>query len=110
MLPIERKNTILSRLMAEGKVIVSDLALEFDVTEETIRRDLDKLEKEGLAKKTYGGAVKNENLNTELPLTSESRQMLRAKNILPRKSQNISATATIFFLTLQQLLFLPSRK
>ena len=68
MLPIERKNAILARLVADGKVIVSDLALEYGVTEETIRRDLDKLEKEGLAQKTYGGAVKKDNLNVELPI------------------------------------------
>ena len=85
MLPIERKNTILSRLMADGKVIVSDLALEFDVTEETIRRDLDKLEKEGLAKKTYGGAVKNENLNTELPLTVRKQTNVDGKKYIAQK-------------------------
>ena len=57
MLAIERRRVILARLNANGKVIVAELAKEFDVTEETIRRDLDRLEKEGLASKTYGGAV-----------------------------------------------------
>ena len=51
MLPIERRNEILSKLMLDGRVVVSDLSVLYDVTEETIRRDLDKLEKEGLAKK-----------------------------------------------------------
>ncbi len=82
MLPIERKNAILSRLMADGKVIVSDLAAEYDVTEETIRRDLDKLEKEGLAKKTYGGAVKNENLNVELPITVRKQTNVEGKKYI----------------------------
>ena len=67
MLAIERRNAILSKLSMEGKVVVSDLSREFDVTEETIRRDLEKLDNDGLAKKTYGGAVKVENLNTDLP-------------------------------------------
>ena len=52
MLAIERRNTILARLQSEGKVIVAELSQEFGVTEETIRRDLDKLDSEGLAKKT----------------------------------------------------------
>lgn len=70
MLAIERRNTILSRLTADGKVIVADLSREFDVTEETIRRDLEKLENEGLAKKTYGGAVLNQNQNNlDLPFS-----------------------------------------
>ena len=67
MLAIERRNAILAKLSLEGKVVVSDLAKEFDVTEETIRRDLEKLDKDGLARKTYGGAVKNENFNIDLP-------------------------------------------
>ena len=50
MLPIERRNEILTKLTLDGKVIVGDLAQYYNVTEETIRRDLDKLEKDGLAK------------------------------------------------------------
>lgn len=79
MLPIERKNEILNRLMIDGKVVVSDLSVRFNVTEETIRRDLDKLEKEGLARKTYGGAVKTDNLNIELPYTIRRDTNVEAK-------------------------------
>ncbi len=68
MLAIERRNDILARLYADGKVIVSDLGKLYNVTEETIRRDLEKLEKEGLAKKTYGGAVRSDSFNTDIPL------------------------------------------
>lgn len=67
MLAIERRNAILAKLSAEGKVIVADLSREFDVTEETIRRDLEKLDNEGLAKKTYGGAVLSQSLHIDLP-------------------------------------------
>ena len=52
MLAIERRNAILAQLSQNGKVIVADLSRDFGVTEETIRRDLEKLDKEGLAKKT----------------------------------------------------------
>ena len=67
MLAIERRNEILAKLLVEGKVIVSDLSRAYNVTEETIRRDLEKLENDGLAKKTYGGAVRNESLNVDVP-------------------------------------------
>lgn len=67
MLAIERRREILARLTANGKVIVSELAKDFEVTEETIRRDLDKLDKEGLASKTYGGAVSKLNASVDLP-------------------------------------------
>lgn len=82
MLPIERRNEILSRLMLDGKVVVSDLSVLYNVTEETIRRDLDKLEKEGLAKKTYGGAVKTDNLNVDLPYTIRKQTNVDGKKYI----------------------------
>lgn len=53
--------------MMDGKVVVSELAEQYDVTEETIRRDLEKLEADGQAKKTYGGAVRNDGMTSDLP-------------------------------------------
>lgn len=85
MLAIERRNAILSRLTHDGNVIVSDLSREFDVTEETIRRDLEKLEKEGLAKKTYGGAVANQSLNTDLPYSVRKRANVELKQAIAEK-------------------------
>ncbi len=67
MLAIERRREILARLTANGKVIVAELAKDFEVTEETIRRDLEKLDKEGLASKTYGGAVSKPGSAIDLP-------------------------------------------
>ena len=69
MLAIERRNKILAILQKESRVVVSDLSKAFNVTEETIRRDLDKLEKDGFAKKAYGGAIINESGNVDLPFT-----------------------------------------
>ncbi|MCQ2449552.1 MAG: DeoR/GlpR family DNA-binding transcription regulator [Clostridia bacterium] len=79
MLAIERRNAILAKLSLEGKVVVSDLSREFSVTEETIRRDLEKLESDGLARKTYGGAVKNDNFNTDLPFHIRKQTNVESK-------------------------------
>ena len=62
MLALERRNLILEKLQEEKRVVVSELSQLYNVSEETIRRDLDKLEKEGLATKSYGGAVINEDV------------------------------------------------
>lgn len=67
MLAIERRNEILEKLQAERRVVVSELSALYDVSEETIRRDLEKLESDGYAIKSYGGAVLNENANLDLP-------------------------------------------
>ncbi|MBE6553909.1 MAG: DeoR/GlpR transcriptional regulator [Ruminococcaceae bacterium] len=82
MLAIERRREILARLTLHGKVIVSDLAREFDVTEETIRRDLDRLESEGLASKTYGGAVSKYNASLELPYTIREEVRISEKQAI----------------------------
>ncbi len=85
MLAIERRNAIIARLNMDGKVIVTDLAHEFGVTEETIRRDLEKLDHEGLAKKTYGGAVANKSLNVDLPSSVRKRANVELKQRLAEK-------------------------
>ena len=67
MLAAERRNIILEKIQEEKKVIVSELSREYEVSEETIRRDLDRLEDVGYIVKSYGGAVLNESNVTELP-------------------------------------------
>lgn len=60
MLAAERRNQILEILRREERVLVGPLAEQFDVSEETIRRDLANLEQLGLAAKCYGGATLTE--------------------------------------------------
>ncbi len=84
MLAIERKNEILSILQKEQSVLVADLSQKYHVTEETIRRDLDKLEKEGFVKKTYGGAVLNENTNMDLPFKIRERTNKAQKAVIAK--------------------------
>ena len=67
MLAVERRKLILEKVHEEKKVIVSELSKEFDVSEETIRRDLEKLADEGHVIKSYGGAVINEIGSIDLP-------------------------------------------
>lgn len=52
-----RHQVILEQLSSNGQVFVHDLAEHFNVAQETIRRDLSKLESQKLLKKVHGGAV-----------------------------------------------------
>jgi len=79
VLAIERKNRILTILREDKHVVVSELAKNFEVSEETIRRDLDKLEKEGYVSKTYGGAVICEGKEAELPYVIRKKANVAAK-------------------------------
>ncbi|WP_210506820.1 DeoR/GlpR family DNA-binding transcription regulator [Naasia sp. SYSU D00057] len=53
----ERQAAISAVITAQGRAGVTDLAERFDVTTETIRRDLDLLERAGLLRRVHGGAV-----------------------------------------------------
>ena len=61
MLAVERRNHIEQMINENGSVLVIDLAKQFEVTTETIRNDLLKLEKQGVLIRTYGGATLVEN-------------------------------------------------
>lgn len=82
MLAIERRREIISRLTLDGKVIVSELAKDFGVTEETIRRDLEKLDKDGIASKTYGGAVSKRSSGLDLPYSIREGVNVEEKQLI----------------------------
>lgn len=79
MLALERRNLILEKLQEEKRVVVSELSQLFNVSEETIRRDLEKLEKEGLATKSYGGAVLNEGTSIDMPFNVRKKENVAGK-------------------------------
>jgi len=82
LLAVERRNLILEKLQDEKKVVVSELSALFGVSEETIRRDLDKLDKEGLATKSYGGAIVNENAGIDMPFNVRKKRNMRGKQLI----------------------------
>ncbi|MCR5486168.1 MAG: DeoR/GlpR family DNA-binding transcription regulator [Lachnospiraceae bacterium] len=83
MLAAERRNQILEKIHEEKRVIVSDLSRRYEVSEETIRRDLERLEEEGHIVKSYGGAVLNEASLIDLPYNVR-------RNVNPASKQRIA--------------------
>lgn len=72
MLAIQRLEAILDLLNTNGIVYVQELVEKFNVSDVTIRKDLNKLQKEGLIRRTHGGALlhtaKNIIPSTDLPV------------------------------------------
>lgn len=82
MLASDRRRQIRELLTDKRSVSVADLAQRFGVTTETVRRDLQVLEKEGLVTRTYGGAYLTEdfattNADVRLRTTSHSNEKRR---------------------------------
>ncbi|MDE6889092.1 MAG: DeoR/GlpR family DNA-binding transcription regulator [Eubacterium sp.] len=84
MLAIERRKEILEKLQAEHRVVVSELSQSYGVSEETIRRDLEKLENEGYAIKSYGGAVINENASLDFSFNVRKNRNIAGKQLIAR--------------------------
>ncbi len=57
MLKEERQNHILEKIREQNKVKSNELAIELNVSEDTIRRDLNQLSHNGLILKVHGGAL-----------------------------------------------------
>lgn len=79
MLAAERRRIITERIKATGQVVVSILSAEFQVSEETIRRDLEWLEERGIATRIYGGAVLSGNDRTAPPYAIRKNTSIEPK-------------------------------
>lgn len=89
MLAAERKQKIIDLLHQDKRVLVSELSKMFEVTEETIRRDLEKLEKEGIVTRTYGGAMLNRHTNEDLPYTTRNTINVEIKRDIALKAMDL---------------------
>ena len=77
----KRQTTILDLLSKSKKIEVSSLALMLDVSQVTIRKDLDALEKSGIIIREHGYAVLNDSddINTRLAYHYEIKQKIARK-------------------------------
>lgn len=81
----ERRRQIASMTAVEGRVNVTELSERFDVTAETIRRDLAVLDREGVVHRVHGGAVASQSFQTsELTLDTRLRSATTAKMAIAR--------------------------
>ena len=61
-LPAGRKAVLAAFVQEAGEVTVAELAERLDVSTDTIRRDLDRLDRDGILIRTHGGAVSLQSL------------------------------------------------
>lgn len=109
MLAEERRQEILRILNIEGSVHVKELSKTLEVTEETIRRDLEVLNNKKLLKRTHGGAIplKNNEKNLELSFNIRTEKNVEEKQIIATKAVSlINEGETIFLDASSTSLFL----
>lgn len=96
----ERHRTIVNLALRYDRVSVADLAERFDVTTETIRRDLDALDKRGILRRVHGGAVVAENVAlVETALTEREPAFVAQKTRIAQAALTYlpPASSTVLF-------------
>jgi DeoR/GlpR family transcriptional regulator of sugar metabolism len=92
-----RHEIVLERLQSDVTVRISDLAEEFNVTTETIRRDLDALAQQNLVSRTYGGAAMR-SINTEPGLRVRTRALVDERRLIARAAVGLVAAGDVLMI------------
>jgi DeoR/GlpR family transcriptional regulator of sugar metabolism len=94
--PDERQQLIRERLERYGRVIAADLAVEFSVSEHSIRRDLSALALAGFCKRVYGGAILLR--ESEAPMAVRVLQGCSRKDSLGRAAASLLSAGQHVFI------------
>ncbi|WP_188881899.1 DeoR/GlpR family DNA-binding transcription regulator [Alicyclobacillus cellulosilyticus] len=89
MLPAERHQKMVELINQRGSMRVSELSQIFEVTEETIRRDLDKLEAEGKIRRSHGGAVRIYDEAPEISYLEREGTQVQEKRKIAKEAQKL---------------------
>ncbi len=79
MLGEERREYILNQVKKTGSASAIDIARTLDVSETTIRRDLNRLAKKNLVKRTYGGAMAIKPVGVEMKFNTQKEKYIQEK-------------------------------
>nr|WP_106782288.1 DeoR/GlpR family DNA-binding transcription regulator [Lysinibacillus timonensis] len=91
MLAAERRKKIYEMVDEHTAVKVTELSNIFSVTEETIRRDLEKLERENKIKRLHGGAVKVPTNDSEVHFTEREILHVEEKRVVATEAVKLIA-------------------
>src|SRR5450759_1392200 len=98
MLRKQRLNQIVSTIVERGTADVVTLAEQFAVSQATIRRDLEVLEKQRLVSRTHGGATTHAAFN-DVPLGFKTAQDLTEKRQIARQALEFLDGARVIDMT-----------
>jgi len=76
---LDRRNQIIDMITQQRTVKNGELMERFDISIETVRRDLEYLEQQGYLRRVYGGAVVNTALGSEPEYASRSQAQSKEK-------------------------------
>lgn len=98
MLSYDRRQAILEYIRQQQSASVTELSKQFFISETSIRRDLQKLERAGLIHKTYGGAVLVQGNNEVISLEARQQVEREAKLIIAKRAAQMVQNGDVVFL------------
>jgi DeoR/GlpR family transcriptional regulator of sugar metabolism len=98
ILAVQRRSRIIEAINASKSIVVGELSRRYSVSEETIRRDLDKLQKQGYLIRTYGGAVLPNDIKTDFPAKIREGMNTEAKICIARKAAALICNGDCIFI------------
>jgi DeoR family transcriptional regulator of aga operon len=84
--PAERRSYVLDQLDEKGHVSVQDLGNELDVSDVTIRKDLQFLEDQNLVIRTHGGALSADRFAYDVPFEKKAQRQKEEKRRIGKKA------------------------
>jgi DeoR family fructose operon transcriptional repressor len=93
-----RKQIILKELNIKGEVDIKKLAVELDISEITIRRDLNQMANDGLLYRTHGGAMKVDPLQIPHDFINKAAKNVEAKDKICRAAAKEIKDGDIVFM------------
>lgn len=98
MMNQERRNDILDILKRQGTITNDEIISRFNISIETVRRDLSYLEKQGEITRVYGGAVLKKHMISEPEYAKREQENSMEKNAIAINAEKfISSGETVFF-------------
>lgn len=94
----ERRNQIVDLIAQNRTVRNSDLMEIFDISIETVRRDLEYLERQGYLQRVYGGAVLKTSLGSEPEYENRAKDRFAEKNSIAKAAAQLIAPEDSIFL------------
>jgi DeoR/GlpR family transcriptional regulator of sugar metabolism len=97
VLGADRRLKILERVAEDQSIQVGELAAAFAVSEMTIRRDIQRLERDGFLRRTYGGASAHLTRSLDLAFNARALQKTREKRLIGMNAARMIGDARSIF-------------
>ncbi len=97
MFAVDRRRRILQRVAEEQTIKIGELALELNVSEMTIRRDISRLENDGFLRHTYGGATAHITKSIELAFNARALEHTAEKRLIGMHAAELLARSSVLF-------------